>query len=203
MLKSYCRALQLHNNRCLESTHALLLSQARTLSCFLNLVPPTHPQPGHTSFDSSLDIITASRSSSMVPSTHRRRGRRPSKHDKHIFSYLTPTCWLGKVWEVHLKRSYSGWTVSLSSVIITPRDSLAYQYAAEGDLIGLQLLFETREASPYERNPDGKTAGWFRKHNWGAYRRGAQFDYPRVGTLMIHLCCDYYGHCLTHFIGAN
>jgi hypothetical protein len=34
------------------------------------------------------------------------------------------------------------------------------------------------------------TTGWFRKHNWGAYRRGAQFGYPRVGTLMIHLNCD-------------
>jgi hypothetical protein len=32
---------------------------------------------------------------------------------------------------------------------------------------------------------------------------GAQFGYSRVGTLMIHLYCDYYGHHSTHFIDAN
>jgi hypothetical protein len=32
---------------------------------------------------------------------------------------------------------------------------------------------------------------------------GARFRYPRVGTLMIHLYCDCYGYCSTHYIGAS
>src|SRR5271163_3898708 len=47
---------------------------------------------------------------------------------------------------------------------------------------------------------DQVTARWFRKHNWGAYRRGAQFGYCCLGTPLNHLYCDYYGRLMGMYL---
>jgi hypothetical protein len=60
-------------------------------------------------------------------------------------------------YEFCLSKSYQGWEQSLRSYTVLSYDDLVFQYSMEGDVIGLQKLFQMGKASPFVADPDGRS----------------------------------------------
>lgn len=56
-----------------------------------------------------------------------------------------------------LSKSCQGWEQSLRSYNVLPFDDLVFQYSMEGNVIGLQRLFQVGKASPFVVDPDGRS----------------------------------------------
>lgn len=65
--------------------------------------------------------------------------------------HLRTPMWLSQTfWEIAVQRAASGWTISLRSRRIVPRDSPVAQACFDGNALLLRQLFARREASPFD-----------------------------------------------------
>jgi hypothetical protein len=74
---------------------------------------------------------------------------------------MTPAPWLvnlGLKYEVRFSMSYvyGEWKKNLGIFHVVPNDALAFQLCEQGNIEGLRLLFDRKEASPHIMNEDGQ-----------------------------------------------
>jgi hypothetical protein len=60
-------------------------------------------------------------------------------------------------YRIDVSRSISGWQINLQPYSIRPKDSLVFKIAAEGDFQSLYHMINTGQASPFDRDENGKT----------------------------------------------
>lgn len=60
-------------------------------------------------------------------------------------------------YQLCLTKSVQGWDQSLRSYRVVSFDAPVFQYCKGGNVAGLQVLFETGQASPFEADPEGRT----------------------------------------------
>lgn len=87
----------------------------------------------------------------------KRPASRRHKREQDLFRFRTPTWLTSRVCETRISRACSGWTVHLSSYHVRPEDASVFSFAEQGDVGNLRRLFESGEASPFDRNPGGET----------------------------------------------
>ena len=79
---------------------------------------------------------------------------------KHLVARFQTPRWLfftGRALEVCGLKSPSGWNFSIQLYNIVPSGSKVFERAAFGDVAGLQDLFDSKEASPFDRDENGLT----------------------------------------------
>ena len=86
----------------------------------------------------------------------------PDDEGNEIKFKMTPAQWLvrlGIKYEVRFSASniYGEWKKKLSIFTVLPNDALAFQLCEQGNIGGLRLLFDRKEASPYVANENGQT----------------------------------------------
>ena len=71
----------------------------------------------------------------------------------------TPTWLLGisRAIEIYDTRARTGWTFTIRVYNIVPGDSPQFEMAENGDIAGIQQLFSTKQASPFDRAEGGIT----------------------------------------------
>ena len=74
----------------------------------------------------------------------------------HI-SFQLPAWLYAHRYEIFFRKSYQGWDQSFRSYRVISYDAAVLQYSMSGDVAGLQRLFETGDASPFEMDSDGRT----------------------------------------------
>ncbi|KAJ8061664.1 hypothetical protein OCU04_009465 [Sclerotinia nivalis] len=78
-----------------------------------------------------------------------------SKHDKILNAKLRLPFFSG-VWELYgYRQSTSGWTFNFKTYNVIPLNAPIMELAWKGDIVGMQQLFETRQASPFDVDPSG------------------------------------------------
>jgi hypothetical protein len=70
---------------------------------------------------------------------------------------VLPTWIYARKFELHLMKSRQGWDQSLRSYRVVSYNAQVFHYSMAGDVEGLQRLFASGEASPFEIDPDGRT----------------------------------------------
>lgn len=84
--------------------------------------------------------------------------------EKEIQVVLHPPSWFsifGLSRGVKLSaESVFGWKYSLQPFRAVPADSLVFEFCRDGNLDGLRSLLKRGLASPWDRNPDGRTPLW-------------------------------------------
>lgn len=65
--------------------------------------------------------------------------------------------WLKTSWVIETRKAYQGWSFSFRIRNTIPLDSPVFDYAWDGDVEGLRVLFETKFASPHDMDIDGWT----------------------------------------------
>jgi hypothetical protein len=83
-----------------------------------------------------------------------------TKRRERLMARLWMPVWLSMFrnsWEVRLYRATTCWTFIAQSYRTVPSDSPIMKFASNGDLRGMQKLFENKLASPYDRSRDGTT----------------------------------------------
>jgi len=72
--------------------------------------------------------------------------------------------WLHKLginYGIYIDARYDkGWQCMLQPHNILPADALIFEFCRVGNLAGVRSLFKRGEASPYDRDPTGRTALW-------------------------------------------
>ncbi|KAK8135099.1 hypothetical protein PG984_007111 [Apiospora sp. TS-2023a] len=62
-----------------------------------------------------------------------------------------------RAWEIYAERSYTGWKINLRVYCVRSRFSSVFNAAQRGDVKRLQTLFDSGEASPFDRDVWGCT----------------------------------------------
>jgi hypothetical protein len=76
---------------------------------------------------------------------------------KFLVSIRVPVMLVNKVWEFQAMRARQGWDINISTYNIVPDNSLVFLFARSGNIRGLQELFRSGLASPFDRNECGFT----------------------------------------------
>ncbi|KAF7859741.1 hypothetical protein EAF04_008820 [Stromatinia cepivora] len=80
-----------------------------------------------------------------------------SKHRKILNAKLRLPFFSG-VWELcGYRQSTSGWAFTLRTYNVVSEDAPIIKLVEGGDIVGMQQLFETRQASPFDVDPFGRT----------------------------------------------
>jgi hypothetical protein len=69
--------------------------------------------------------------------------------------------------ELYENRANAGWNFNIQMYNVVPNDSPILTMAEEGDIQGMQHLFSTRQASPFDRSQRGRTVLDVRRHHIG------------------------------------
>lgn len=93
----------------------------------------------------------ATNSNYNVPASRKRR-RRLVQISTAPWSWLT-----NRAWELCCYQASSGWNVTIRTYNIIPDDSDAFNFAISGNVSGLQKLFMTGKASPFDVTCYGTT----------------------------------------------
>lgn len=62
-----------------------------------------------------------------------------------------------RAWDLHVRKSYSGWNICLKPWTIRPYDSESFLYCLEGSTEDLRRALASNQASIYDRDPRGWT----------------------------------------------
>jgi hypothetical protein len=73
------------------------------------------------------------------------------------YAFRLPHWIYGRRFELHLMKSCQGWDQRLRTYRTVPYDATVFAYCMDGNVNGLQHLFGTGQASPFEVDPDGRT----------------------------------------------
>ncbi|KIW71376.1 hypothetical protein PV04_03552 [Phialophora macrospora] len=65
--------------------------------------------------------------------------------------------YLGRALEIVQQQACGAWTYGFRTYNFRPRDAPVFRYAQYGDIVALQQLFQTGQASILDRDPDGET----------------------------------------------
>lgn len=143
------------------STQALIASALTVTSP----LPRQHRDDGFSNQDAAQSM-----SSSMAycydqnhtgnPDTVSRVQRRPARGRLRQYTtslLVLQNLWLGKRFEVIRERTPGISTFTIRAYNILPRDAPAFRLAAQDDLAGLQALFQTQQATDFDRNELGET----------------------------------------------
>ncbi|KAH8590159.1 hypothetical protein B0O99DRAFT_691812 [Bisporella sp. PMI_857] len=65
-----------------------------------------------------------------------------------------------KAWDIQVSKATSGWNFNLKPYNIVSENSLVVTYAQKGNINGLRELFYNKQASIYDRDPDGSSLLW-------------------------------------------
>jgi hypothetical protein len=82
------------------------------------------------------------------------------KHESSAMAAISlnlPLWIYARKFDINLKRSYQGWDASFRTYRRVPYEARVFGYCVHGDVKGLQQLFQSGAASPFEVDPDGKT----------------------------------------------
>lgn len=60
-------------------------------------------------------------------------------------------------YQFYFSKSYQGWEQSLRSYAMESYDALVFRYSMEGNVVGLQELFQSGKASPFVIDPEGRS----------------------------------------------
>jgi hypothetical protein len=71
--------------------------------------------------------------------------------------YRGPAWLVNRAWKFHATKVYNGWDFNIRQYNVIPRESLVFSYAVDGNVKGLQELFDTRQASPLDCDDQGLT----------------------------------------------
>ncbi len=117
------------------------------------------------------------------------RQRLPSAKSSFLgsFSFVSSTgafaariqspVWLSRrALDVHYSASYSGWKIRLRPWTRQPASSEVFQFVEKNDIAGMQRLFESGEASPYDRD----------QHGWTLLH--VRYFYKRPSVLLLAQC---------------
>ena len=72
-------------------------------------------------------------------------------------SFTLPNWICARRFELRLMKSQQGWDQSFRSYRMVSYDAKVFDYCMDGDVAGLQKLFASGQASPFETDPDGRT----------------------------------------------
>jgi regulatory protein YycI of two-component signal transduction system YycFG len=70
---------------------------------------------------------------------------------------LTPVWLSGKIYEIHKYQERWSYQVTFRSYNILPQNAMVFQCAQDGDIVGLQQLFTSKQATLYDRDIRGNT----------------------------------------------
>jgi hypothetical protein len=59
--------------------------------------------------------------------------------------------------EIYECEAHAGWNFNIQVYNVVPSNSLIFRMARSGDVTGIQDLFRTGQASPFDRTPSGRT----------------------------------------------
>lgn len=71
--------------------------------------------------------------------------------------YRGPAWLVNRAWNLYASKACNGWNFTIRQYNVVPHNSLVFMYALDGDVIGLQRLFDKHEASPLDCHEDGWT----------------------------------------------
>lgn len=77
--------------------------------------------------------------------------------EETIVEYRGPSWLVNRAWSIQAMQSCSGWTFSPRTYNTVPADAMVFRYGRDGNIKGLQELFDKRAASPFDRNDHGGT----------------------------------------------
>ncbi|KAL3465555.1 hypothetical protein BJX64DRAFT_252634 [Aspergillus heterothallicus] len=78
--------------------------------------------------------------------------------DQVLFTRIALPYWLtGRVWDICAQTASHGWTFTLRQWTVRPADAEIFAVVREDNLPRMVQLFEARQASPYDRDPNGRT----------------------------------------------
>ena len=80
-----------------------------------------------------------------------------TSHQEILAWYRWPAWLMNRAWHLHATKIHSGWDFKFRQYNIIPYPSLVFDYARDGNVIGLQGLFDDRLASPYDCDSHGVT----------------------------------------------
>ncbi|KAI1332428.1 hypothetical protein F5Y16DRAFT_357765 [Xylariaceae sp. FL0255] len=106
---------------------------------------PQSPEPCIGSSNTAIEVNNHTKSMT----TQRRRTKRGSDREA---SFKRSFWFFQNALELHLRRSYGSWQVSLNSYRIRPRGSEVFRVAQWGTVEELTIIFSSGLASPYDRD---------------------------------------------------
>ncbi|KAE9367098.1 hypothetical protein N431DRAFT_418216 [Stipitochalara longipes BDJ] len=133
-----------------QSTETILSSTSFQRSCQPNLaaVEPSSPQ-------------IQSNSLNMTEENHHfRKCKSHSKPELRIKARFKTPKWLfgvSRAIEIYESHANAGWNFHIQVYNVVPSDSPQFKMVRIGDAVGIQQLFSTGKASPYDRSPSGMT----------------------------------------------
>ena len=82
-----------------------------------------------------------------------------TKHEieETIAEYQGPSWLVNRVWRLRAMKAMSGWTFCCQAYNVIPRDALAFVYARQNNVNGLQDLFGRNLAFPFDCDDSGWT----------------------------------------------
>jgi hypothetical protein len=114
------------------SSHGIAVQQAQTVK--VSLLTQDATIPAHSGRQvSRLNLVTG----------------------KTLFRMTTPEWLSSTICQLQMTQSIAGLNVFLRTYGVVPRDAPIFQACRRGDVLGMQRLFDSRLASPFDRNENG------------------------------------------------
>ncbi|KAL4881859.1 hypothetical protein BJY04DRAFT_54451 [Aspergillus karnatakaensis] len=133
----------------------LLLQQTYCSLSMLHIISKT----GHQNASASLPSTSSSGKTTMIshsPQFPRKKAKTgTTRSNQWEYRFRTPLIVIDKLWLVQMNRSISGWTFTIQSYNIIPKDAMALEYCWNGDVEGLRGLFAAGLAGPNDCEEDG------------------------------------------------
>ena len=85
------------------------------------------------------------------------RVKKKHKKTTAVLKFSLPASWLRRIWTFEMQRSYGRWDFTFCTYCVVPPDSPVMNYAREGNIMALQKLFESGQATPFSVDEYGST----------------------------------------------
>jgi hypothetical protein len=165
-----CRSLQRRHHELQQQELGevkLALSQVLSLhSCHVSVGPSKHVVSYEESLEEKLDdqILVTSKGQFQCEENALERSQQrvihATKRQKRLMARLRTPSWLSlssNALEICCYKVNSGWMFTAQAYRVVPRNSPIIQLAKDGNVRGIQELFEKKLASPYDKTSDGFT----------------------------------------------
>jgi hypothetical protein len=167
-LIAIARALQKRNHRDWAKSHQEELQQLKTIFYQSKEIVPssTSAKEPVNQGATTIEIIhPGSHQSKPLESTNQSKHNYPrskglsKRQNKLKARFLTPKWLFGvsRAIEIYESRARAGWNFSIQVYNIVPGGSPVFLMASKGNVVGIQQLFSTGKASPFDRNESGWT----------------------------------------------
>ncbi|KIW89809.1 uncharacterized protein Z519_09238 [Cladophialophora bantiana CBS 173.52] len=138
-----------------SSTQTLIVSTSAHVSSLLEDIRQS-PQSQSAQALLITGMDTSTGLNPIIPAARRNTKHRvPKEYTRRLL--LLHSRLLGKRIELLYQQAYSGWNLLFRTYNIRPDSWLAFQYVKGGDVASLRQLFDSRQASIFDRGTDGQT----------------------------------------------